>query len=128
MSASDSKIVLGAGKIHGRQWTSLNAASQLAKIAAQISRRLRLPMIRLRLLGVDTIDLVLDFAADQLHQLGDRRAVEIPRVRQIDGDFPPDPPGVGVQHDDPVRQSNRLAYRVRDEEYGLARLHPQLLE
>ena len=85
-------------------------------------------MICSRFQGVDTIDLVLDFLAHQVDQLADLARVDVPRVGELDADLAADAPRVRVQHDDPVRQSDRFAHRVRDEEYGLARLHPQFLE
>src|SRR5688500_1952804 len=127
-SRNASSSVLGAGKFQGFHWKILNAASQLAKSSTQMSRRLRLPVICSRFQGVDTIDLVLDFLAHQVHQLADLSRVDVPRVRQLDSDLAADASRVRVQHDDPVGQSDRLADRVRDEEYGLARLHPQFLE
>ena len=72
-------------------------------------------MIFLRLPGVDTIDLVFDFPPHQVHQLRDRLAVEVARVREPDSDLPADAPRMRVQHDDPVCQPNRFADAVRDE-------------
>ena len=55
----DSRSVLGAGKSQAFHWKTLNAASHIPNRIAQMSRRLRLPMISVRFLGVNTIDLVL---------------------------------------------------------------------
>src|SRR4051812_47486520 len=97
---------------------TLNAASQLAKSIAQMSRRFRLPMICSRFQGVDTIDLVLDFLAHQVNQFAYLPGVDVTRVRKRDLDLPPDPPRVRVQHDDAIGESHGFADRVSDEEYG----------
>src|SRR5437773_11133971 len=94
---------------------TLYAPSQIDKTSIHTRRRLRLPMIFGRELGIDTVDLVFDLSSNQAHQLGDLRAVEISWVGKSDLDFSADAAGVRVENNDAIRQPNRLADRMGHE-------------
>src|SRR5689334_13780042 len=106
---------LGAGKIHEfhpLKMCNLNAVSQQARINTQISRRRRLP-VRFGHLGIDTIDLVFNFLANQPNELSNVGAVEIARMWQAHVQLATDAARMRVQDDNAVSQSHRLPYRVR---------------
>src|SRR6476646_1108231 len=90
----------GAGKIHGRQPMTLNAASQVSSIVAQIAIFLS-PLIFIIHLRVDAVAIVFDLAAHLPHPRSNSTSVESARVPDLDLDLSKDARRGRMQHDVP---------------------------
>src|SRR5207245_596010 len=87
------------------QFAALYAVSQHARISAQTSSRLRVPEL-FGHLGVDTVDLVFNFLADNAGDVIDLLVVGASRVGNGHRHLAPNPARVRMQHDNPIGQSN----------------------
>src|SRR4051812_12308872 len=96
-----------------RHWKTLYAASHVISSRAQISNLCRLPLVRRE--GVDSVDFIFDLFSNQPGQLINIRAVDWPRMLKLHDNFLADSSGMRMQHNNPIRQSNRFTHRMRDE-------------